>query len=243
MTKENLRPILIYSCALQFLFLKSFSTSTHLLEAITKSYSNFYCVVGIFLLLFMNTFHTYQAFESNRILVLRLKGKKQLLRQLIIQVVCSNFLVLLLNILLQFTIFQLFGGYSFQNPTYLIYSIDYLTYTIFFLIRSCLILEAISVFMLFLFKLFGYIGTFIPFLIYFCSLNFTAWCPDCMIEKISQIKINPIQYFLQNPYVTFSFEIGMSILYLFGFVIILYMIYQLTYRLMKRVGDENGGIL
>ena len=152
LSKENLKPIIIYSIVLQFLFLSLGIKGSHLLESILFSYQDFYAVLGIFLLVSINTYHTYQAFEKNRNLLLRLGTKKKVLQQLIIQVILSNFIILILNLMIQISVFELFGVVSFKNPIYMNTSVSYLIY---FELRLIFILEAFSLILLFfLFDLF-----------------------------------------------------------------------------------------
>ncbi len=237
LSKENLKPIIIYSIVLQFLFLSLGIKGSHLLESILFSYQDFYVVLGIFLLVSINTYHTYQAFEKNRNLLLRLGTKKKVLQQLIIQVILSNFIILILNLMIQISVFELFGVVSFKNPIYMNTSVSYLIYFIFFELRLIFILEAFSLILLFLFQLLGYLSTVFSFIIYFCTIYFSPICVDCMITEVQNMNIHPIYYLFPLTYQSLLLEVKISCIYVLFLVIIIYILYQLTYRFMKRIGE------
>ena len=146
-------------------------------------------------------------------------------------------IILILNLMIQISVFELLGGVSFKNPIYMNTSVSYLIYFIFFELRLIFILEAFSLILLFLFQLLGYLSTVFSFIIYFCTIYFSPICVDCMITEVQNMNIHPIYYLFPLTYQSLLLEVKISCIYVLFLVIIIYILYQLTYRFMKRIGE------
>lgn len=58
-----------------------------------------------------------------------------------------------------------------------------------------------------------------------------------MITEVQNMNIHPIYYLFPLTYQSLLLEVKISCIYVLFLAIIIYILYQLTYRFMKRIGE------
>lgn len=193
------------------------------------SFSSGYFNLGFLLLLFLNTIHFCSWFSHYDSYIIRLKDKKDYLKQMIRQGLKLNLIWIfsfffIYLIILSFTNF----GY-FQGNKIFSYEISSYIYVIFYLLRyfgfACLLSFFIICFYVFL----GERKTMILSFIFFIGYILTLFL-DVDFSK-NNFKILFYSYYMLYDYGSFSLEIFYSVLYL---LLLECFLYFLIYMFMKK---------
>lgn len=193
------------------------------------SFSSGYFNLGFLLLLFLNTIHFCSWFSHYDSYIIRLKDKKDYLKQMIRQGLKLNLIWIfsfffIYLIILSFTNF----GY-FQGNKIFSYEISSYIYVIFYLLRyfgfACLLSFFIICFYVFL----GERKTMILSFIFFIGYILTLFL-DVDFSK-NNFKILFYSYYMLYDYGSFSLEVFYSVLYL---LLLECFLYFLVYIFMKK---------
>lgn len=191
-------------------------------------------LVGLLLIILLNTRNIYNIFESNNFFIIRFGSKKKYLNELIKTVCFSNFCTIILNLLLLMIGLNLFN----QNqivPKFEIYTIQSNYYVIFIIIKLILLILIISTINVLFFKKFNnLVVVSFNFVLYILIAGFSK--NFVLIQTIKQFPLFIGDYFLINFYSSFAFEICIFMLYVFLLLIIINVVKKLIIKNMKDVG-------
>ena len=94
-----------------------------------------------------------------------------------------------------------------------------------------------SIFVLLVYKLFGYKGAVLSLLLYFYTASFSAVVEGEQLDTLSSMKFHPTQYFYEHYYSSFSLEVVISFVYVMIWIGIIVVLYEITSVYMKKIGE------
>lgn len=175
---------------------------------------NFFIMVLLFLFLF-NAYNIITETSKNYSFLIRIKNYKEFISKIIKFIFISNLIIYLIVLFLLLIISVLRTGMNLQIDSYGIYNIDNLVYLIFHIIRSYFILNMLVVILVSLYKLVK--EEIVVILSGILPISIVALTPFISEKKITSVFKLPLyygEYFINNNYETFIFEICMSLLFI-----------------------------
>ncbi len=234
---EQFTSMIVILVCINLIFVTLGSGGLHYFDAIIGTFYNHFYPFCIEIVLFVNVFYTYRAFEKKTSIIIRLKSYKSFLKKLIVQVLLSNFILLGINFIILLTVVNFVSRLPFSMEIYQNYQISYLWYTLFFYVRIMIILSLLSIFVLLVYKLFGYKGAVLSLLLYFYTASFSAVVEGEQLDTLSSMKFHPTQYFYEHYYSSFSLEVVISFVYVMIWIGIIVVLYEITSMYMKKIGE------
>lgn len=188
--------------------------------------TNGYYVAILLLLLLINTCNIYNDFSDNIFYIIRLKNKRNFLKELIITVCISNLILLIVNLVLIMIGLNLFNHHIFEvnNFIYLVYAI----------IKMIILSQFISVLNVLLLKLINnkiIIISNIIIYVLIISINISM----SPVSSIFQIPLFIGSYFKIQPYSNLLFEILCFLLFCSMLYILILIIKRIVLKYMKDV--------
>ena len=175
---------------------------------------NFFIMVLLFLFLF-NAYNIITETSKNYSFLIRIKNYKEFISKIIKFIFISNLIIYLIVLFLLLIISVLRTRMNLQIDSYGIYNIDNLVYLIFHIIRSYFILNMLVVILVSLYKLVK--EEIVVILSGILPISIVALTPFISEKKITSVFKLPLyygEYFINNNYETFIFEICMSLLFI-----------------------------
>lgn len=175
---------------------------------------NFFIMVLLFLFLF-NAYNIITETSKNYSFLIRIKNYKEFISKIIKFIFISNLIIYLIVLFLLLIISVLRTGMNLQIDSYGIYNINNLVYLIFHIIRSYFILNMLVVILVSLYKLVK--EEIVVILSGILPISIVALTPFISEKKITSVFKLPLyygEYFINNNYETFIFEICMSLLFI-----------------------------
>lgn len=224
-----------------------FIMSLYMVGQITREYSYINSILYIFndtiyltitfALILVNSITTIKLFDKDNEYIIRCKTKKMYLKKLTKKIFMNNTIIFILQILMNILlliilnrngiIIDKIGGYSITN----------LTFTIFYLIRTFILIQCISLIGAFVYKSGPKI---ILWILVVCLLIAFANAPyryEYVVEGLQTIFLNPADYLHVQQYKDFGFELEVSFFYVLAWFIITYIVYLITAKRIKQIGD------
>ena len=191
-------------------------------------------IIGLLLIILLNTKNTYDIFENNNFFIMRFSSKKKYLIELLKTVCFSNFCTILLNLLLLMIGLNLFN-HNQTVPKFEIYTLQSNYYIIYIVIKLIILILVISIINVLLLKKFNnLIVISLNFVLYVLIAGFSK--SHILIQSIKQIPLFIGDYFVINFYNSFIFEICIFLLYISIVYIIIYFFKKIVLKTMKDVG-------
>lgn len=209
------------------------------ISAIMDIFTQEYYDVAFFALILVNTINTYDMFEKNSCYIIRFNNKKEYLIQLIKNILISNTILFIINLLVSLIFLNFFGN-QFIIKKYDIYGISYnipnLLYIVFYMFRFYIIVSIISLINACLIKLVNskcaiFINVLLWIVFIFYPYN------SHVINSISDIPLVFCSYFRVQFYSGFALESACSILYIFMLLIIGLVLFNIAKNRIKQIGE------
>lgn len=189
---------------------------------------NFFIMVLLFLFIF-NSYNILTELTRNYEFLIRIKNYKEFFSKMIKFIFVSNLIIYLIVIVLVLIISVLRTGMNTRIDLISYYNINNLTYLIFHLIRSFIILNMIVVLLMSIYKLVKEeVVVIISGLIPLSIVALTPLMKERAITKIYNIPIYYAEYFIKNNYGSFTFEIFISLLFIILLIIISKILIEIT---------------
>lgn len=210
--------IIFVLCLISAIYSTLLTMHINYLDALFFILSSSFNVVITLLIMFLNIANVFEIFNNNQFYILRIKNKKDYLKELTKHICFSN--ICTLSILLALNMIGL--NIFCQSVTYndVIYGYgNELIYFIYAIIRFIILIIIYSLINVCGLKIFNKNIVFIINIIFY-YLIFTYVQSIAMITKISDISLNPATYFNFIKYSSFEYEIIVfafytSLLYIF----------------------------
>lgn len=193
-------------------------------EVIIYSHTNEYYNIMFFAVLAINTINTARLFIKNNDYIIRLKNRKNYLKELIKIVVEVNILLLTIGLLIFFSILILTKFEYIKTNEYLNYGITDVSYSVFYLLRYYIYAIIFSIINTLIYERSGEYKTIIVdfiFIIFF-GLNMQY------VAINSKFTLLPWSYFTIKNYGGFSSEIMMSLFFLIIIQVVTILLFKLT---------------
>lgn len=189
---------------------------------------NFFIMVLLFLFIF-NSYNILTELTRNYEFLIRIKNYKEFFSKMIKFIFVSNLIIYLIVIFLVLIISVLRTGMNTRVDIINYYNINNLTYLIFHLIRSFIILNMIVVLLMSIYKLVKEeVVVIISGLIPLSIVALTPLMKERVITKIYNIPLYYAEYFIKNNYGSFTFEIFISLLFIILLIIISKILIEIT---------------
>ncbi len=212
------------------------ATNLTYLDGMINIITNGYYVVSLIGLVLLNTINTFDKFEKNDFYILRFKDRKMYLKQLIINVLMSNTILLVMNLVVLIIGLNLFASSKFVISNFLDYSIPNIVYIIFYLLRLFFIIQIIAIINVCLLKIINNKFVIGINLILYLAILFTPYEPKRVVSSISNMFLSISDYMRLHYYSNFSLEIFCSVIYIFIPLVISFILFNFTKNKMKNIG-------
>lgn len=224
--KSN-RFVLLLSLILLFnlFFVSDYATNVSYFDGIINLVSSGVYLFLLGLILLFMTYNSLDIFNEYDTVMLRLHTKSNCFKQSVVLVLIINLIVLILNYILVFT-FMNFMNNDFSIMMYRDYSINNLIYSVFSLIKSIVLFEALSLFFILIYKAFSKITSVCINIIILLPLVIGTYY-DEHINTLSQMFLTYWDYFLNHIYSSFSLEVLCFLTYSLLLIFIFYIFYYI----------------
>lgn len=212
------------------------ATNLTYLDAMLNIITNGYYIVCLIGLTLLNTINTFDKFEKNDFYILRFKDRKTYLKQLILNVLMSNTILLVMNLVVLIIGLNLFASSKFVIYNFLDYSISNIIYLLFYLVRLFFIIQIVATINACLLKIVNNKIVIGINLILYLVILFTPYEPKRVVSSVSNMFINISDYMRLHYYSNFPLEIFCSILYIFIPLIMSFILFKFTIKKMKNIG-------
>lgn len=227
--------IIMFMLCFNFIGSIYFAYNSYYLEGFLQIFNNPYYVTTFMALILFNTLNTYNMFEKNTFYIIRFNSKKEYLIQLIKNILTSNTIIFIINILVAFIFLNFFGG-KLVIQNYMNYNIPNILYTIFYMIRFLILSSIISIINTCLLKL---IDSKFIVLINSCFWITFIFYPDSsmLINSIFDLPLMLCDYFRIKMYSNFFMESACSILYTLILIVVMIIIFIISKNKIKKIGE------
>lgn len=199
--------------------------------------TNGYYVVCLFAIILLNTINMFDKFEKNQFFIIRFKDRKMYLKQLITNILFSNSVLFLMNLVLIIIGLNIFASSSFTISTVLNYSIPNILYIFFYLIRFFTIIQLIAIVNTCLLKLINNKVVISFNLLIYLMILFAPYEPKIVISSVSKMFLVISDYMRLHYYSDFLLEILCSSIYISILLLIAVLSFIFTKNRMKNIGD------
>lgn len=202
-------------CLLTFMSLGTITNKMTMVEGIYNVMTWEYFIMILLFLFLFNTYNIYTEITKNYFFLIRVKNNKEFFNKISKFIFISNLIIYLIIIILVIISAVLKTGMNLEIDNYKIYNISNLLYLIFHIIRSYFILNMINIILISIYKLIKEELTLLIAGILPLSIVITS--PFIIPKRINTVFKLPLyygEYFIQNNYGSFTFEICMSILFI-----------------------------
>lgn len=227
--------IIMFMLCFNFIGSIYFAYNNRYLEGFLAIFTNIYYVATFFALTLFNTLNTYNMFEKNTYYIIRFDNRKEYLIQLIKNVITSNTIIFIINILVSFIFLNFFGG-KLVIKNYMNYNVSNILYVIFYISRFLILSSLISIINTCLLKLID--SKIIIFVnsILWITFIFYPHSPT-LINNIFSVPLMLCDYFRTKVYSNFFMESACSILYIIALTIITIIIFNISKSRIKKIGE------
>lgn len=199
--------------------------------------SNGYYNMLIFIIILLNTINLYKIFEKNNLYIIRFKTKKEYLKKLISNTLFSNGLILLLIYIFAIIGLNVFCSSSSGIGVIEKYNMINWIYLIFYIIRSFVLIQIISVINILLLKIIdSKLLLLLNFLLYGIIISY-PYAANIEINTAFNIPLFIGEYFTLYKYEYFTLELLCSTLYIGLLILIIGLLFNVVERFMKQVGE------
>lgn len=227
--------IIMFMLCFNFVGAIYFAYNFYYLEGFLQIFTDPYYVFAFLALILFNTLNVYSMFEKNTYYIIRFNDRKEYLIQLIKNVLTSNTIIFIINILVAFIFLNFFGG-KLVIQNYMNYNIPNILYMIFYIARFLILSSIISIINTCLLKL---IDSKIIILMNSCcwiTFIFYPYSPS-LINSIFNMPLMLCDYFRTELYSNFFMESACSILYIIVLIVITAIIFNISKNKMKKIGE------
>lgn len=227
--------IVMFMLCFNFIGSIYFAYNNYYLEGFLAIFTNIYYVATFFALILFNTLNTYNMFEKNTYYIIRFDNRKEYLIQLIKNVLISNAIIFIINILVSFIFLNFFGG-NLIIQNYMNYNVSNILYVIFYIARFLILSSIISIINICLLKLIdSKIIIFVNAILWITFIFYPY--SQALINSIFNLPLMLCDYFRAKVYSNFFMESACSILYIIFLIIITTIIFNITKNRIKKIGE------
>lgn len=207
------------------------------INSVLAVFSDMMSLIILLALFLINTINTIKFFDSNKSYIIRCGSKRKYLKQLTKSVLINNTFVYMLEIIMLVILLIFFNRNGIIIDKIGGYSISNLTYTVFYLIRTFILVQCISLVGACLYKAGHKIILWILTASLIIAFMNTPYRDGYVIEDFETAFISPTEYLHVQQYKDFGFELEISFFYILGWLVITYIVYLITAKRIKQIGD------
>lgn len=178
-----------------------------------------------FLLVLLNSYNTYKSFSKEfDSYIIRLKTKRNYLKEIIYLILFSNILLIIMFLLLFFTFLLFFKGCNIGTNISSIYDgIPDIFYMLVYIFRNIIYLLLLVIIII----LINYKYNFITSLLIIICFSLSLFLGISTLEITNSFKITPWHYFQITRYGSFSLEIAYSTFYLLLLEVTIFILFNI----------------
>jgi hypothetical protein len=178
-------------------------------------------------------------FEKNNMLIIRFQNKNKYINALLKNVVYCNTFVFLIIMIVIITFFNFFSNGDFTIKYINFFKTTNLVYVIYTIIKLYILTINISIIFTLLLKILNKISALIISIVISSSLFICQWVNYSIVDKIYKMPLYIGFYFLNTiEYSNFFLNLISFVLYMLFLAIIIFILYKLTIRFLKVVGEQ-----
>ena len=234
---DRMKVVLLILILISFIEAKFITSEISYINSFLYIFSDVVYLPIMIVLYVINSINTMKLFDENKSYIIRLFSKKRYYNEVILNVLFSNFIVFVIQLCVFFVFLLIFNRNGVIIDTIGGYTITNLSYTIFFILRTFMLVQMFSLISVFLYKMAPKILMWFFNLFVFISLMVTPEREGEIIESIKDVHINLGEYLKVQQYKDFGFELEISFFYILAWIIITYIVYLITSKRIKQIGD------
>ncbi len=179
-----------------------------------------------FLLVLLNSYNTYKSFSKEfDSYIIRLKTKRDYLKELIYLILFSNILLIIMFLLLFYTFLLFFKGCNIGINISSIYDgIPDIFYMLMYIFRNIIYLLLLVIIII----LINYKYNFVTSLLIIICFSLSLFLGISTLEITNSFKITPCHYFQITRYGSFSLEIAYSTFYLLLLEVTIFILFNIN---------------
>lgn len=207
------------------------------IPAIFSIFNNKVFIIFMLFICLMTTINTYIHFNSSNYYIIRLKSKKEYLRELINNTIFNNLVTLIIQVIMILIGLNVFCSSNLGISVMENYNILNIIYLLFFLIRSFMILLFVSVINCILFNIIHKNVIFVINALYYASIVCSAYILNIDNLAIQNMKWQLLDYLTLQSYNSFFSEVYYSVFYITILITIIHILFRYAVINIKQVGE------
>lgn len=207
------------------------------IPAIFSILNNKIFIIFMLFICLMTTINTYIHFNSSNYYIIRLKSKKEYLRELINNTIFNNLITLIIQLIMILICLNIFCSSGLGISVMANYNILNIIYLLFFIIRTFIILLFVSVINCMLFNIINKNIILIINALYYASIVCSSFIFNIGNADNQNMKWQLLDYLTIQPYNSFFSEVYYSIFYITILITIIHIVFRYTEINIKQVGE------
>jgi len=192
--------------------------------------SNRFYILIFLILVVINTLNTINIFDKNLSYVIRFKSKKEYYKNALNQIVFSNLVFIIFNLLILIVTSNVVFGSKFTISNWKNYNISNLIFIIFYVLRYIIVTEIMMIAFYLVKKVLKMPGSIIYLGIILAPLIVAS---NNVVSNIYDIPVYPIYYLSGYSCTSFYIELFTSIIYIFAFMLVTTAFYKILISKLK----------
>lgn len=207
------------------------------IESVLYSYSDTFTILFIITLFLINTINIIRVFDKNEIYIIRYKTKKQYFKNLVKNIFIKNTILFIINFIILLLLILLFNNNGFVIDSIGSYEVSNLVYTGIHLLKIFILIQCFSMICCFMYKIGIRFIVWILMSIFIILHMETPIKEGFIIDEVSEISINPIDYFRVQEFSSYGFELKVTAIYLIVWILITVIIFFISSKRIKQIGE------
>jgi len=243
--KENIKYMLIgYRFKTIFMFLICFNLfgsgylayNRHYIDGLLSVLTNSYYVICFMSMILINTINTFDMFEKNSFYIIRFIDRKEYLIQLIRNIIVSNAVLFVINIIVLIIGLNLFVGSRFVVESFMNYLVPNILYVLFYLIRMFFLIQTVATISVLLFKLIDSKIVIIMNIVLWSSFLISPYKLNFRVNSLLDMFWNFCEYFRVHYYSGFGMEVLCSTIYVSALLLLIFALFNFSKNNIKKIG-------
>ena len=243
--KENIKYMLTgYRFRIIFMFLICFNLfgvgylayNQHYINGLLSIMTNPYYVISLLAMVLINTINTFGMFEKSDLYIIRFKDRKEYLIQLTKNIIVSNSVLFVINLIVLIIGLNIFVGNRFVIENWMDYSIPNILYVVFYLIRMFFLVQIVATISAFLLKLMDSRIVIILNVILWSLFLMSPYASNFKVNTLSDMFWNFCDYFRIHLYSGLAYEILCSTIYISILLVLTFILFHISKSNIKKIG-------
>lgn len=200
-------------------------------------YTDTITVLFIIALFLINTINIIKAFDKNEAYIIRYKTKKDYFKNLIKTIFFNNTVLFLIYFIMLIFLLIVFNRNGIVIGTVGSYDITNLTYTTVHLVKYFILIQCFSLICAFMYKIGVRFIAWILMGIFIVLEMETPIKEGYIIDEVSKISINPIDYFRIQEFSSYGFDLKVNVIYIMIWIFITIILFLISSKRIKQIGE------